>query len=121
MSKLQITAEKSENLTLNVDLSQSMIPLNSEELLCKVCLLTPIEYILTASKYWIPEISLFTTKSKKWVLTEEGKPGGTFLTFFACKGSAFGKQYYFIRISILKGQTSTEQKFFPSSALFSNT
>lgn len=51
MSKLQITAEKSENLTLNVDLSQSMIPLNSEELLCKVCLLTPIEYILTASKY----------------------------------------------------------------------
>lgn len=50
MSKLQITAEKSENLTLNVDLSQSMIPLNNEQL-CEVCLLTPIECILIASKY----------------------------------------------------------------------
>lgn len=53
MSKLQITAEISKNLTLNVDLSQSMTPLNSEQLLCEVCmcLLTPIKYILTASKY----------------------------------------------------------------------
>lgn len=51
MSKLQITAEKSKNLTLNEDLSQSMTPLSSEQLLCEVSLLTPIEYILLASKY----------------------------------------------------------------------
>jgi hypothetical protein len=31
-------------------------------------------------------------KQKKRILTEEGRPGGTFLTFFACKGSEHGKQ-----------------------------
>lgn len=30
MSKLQIIAEKSKNLTLNADLSQSMVPLSSK-------------------------------------------------------------------------------------------
>lgn len=112
MSKLQITAEKSENLTLNVDLSQSMIPLNREQLLSEVCLLTPIEYILTASKYWILEIGLFTTKSKKWVLTEEGKPGGTFLTFFACKGSAYGKQYISLAFILKKVRLQVNRKEF---------
>lgn len=51
MSKLQITAEKSKNLTLHVDLTQSMILLRIEQLFCEVCLLTSIEHILIASKY----------------------------------------------------------------------
>lgn len=44
MNKLQIIVEKPENLTLNVDLSQSMILLSHEQLLCKVCSLAPTEY-----------------------------------------------------------------------------
>lgn len=51
MSKLQITAERSKSLTLNVDLSQSMILLSSEELLCKVFTLAPTECTLVARKY----------------------------------------------------------------------
>lgn len=65
MSNLQIIVEKSKTLTLNADLSQSMILFSSEQLLCEVCQLTPTEYNLIASKYRIPEISLFTMKSKK--------------------------------------------------------
>lgn len=53
---------------------------------------------------------------KKWVLTEEGKPGGTFLTFFACKGSARGKQYISSAFILEKFQTSNEQeRIFPPS------
>lgn len=44
MNKPQIIVEKSENLTLNVDLFQSMISLSSEQLLCKVCSLAQTEY-----------------------------------------------------------------------------
>lgn len=120
MSKLQIIAEKSKILTLNLDFTPSMIPLSREELPCEEL---PTECILIASKYWILESTLFTTKSKKWVLTEEGKPGGTFLTFFACNGSVYGKQYISLALMLEKFRLQMSRKeFFPLLPfLFFNT
>lgn len=65
MSKLQITAQKTKSQTLSVDLSQSVILLSNEQLLCKVCPLAPAESILVTSKYSILDINLFNIKLKK--------------------------------------------------------
>lgn len=123
MSNLQIIVEKSKTLTLNADLSQSMILFSSEQLLCEVCQLTPTEYNLIASKYRIPEISLFTMKSKKMATYRRRQTRRHLSDFLCLQRICTWKTVYFISIYIkkIRLQMNRKQFFLSVLFLFSNT
>lgn len=94
MSKLQITAQKTKSLTLSVDLSQSMILLSNEQLLCKVCPLAPNESTLVTSKYSILDINLFNIKLKKKYLQKKVGQEAPFLLSLLVKDLNIGNKMF---------------------------
>lgn len=95
-----------------------MSPLSNEQLLCKVCLLTPIEYILVASKYRLFKIRLSQSENNG---TYRRRQTRRHLSDFLClQRICAWKTVYFVSIYIGTDQTSNEQEiiFFLLSFLF---
>lgn len=116
MSKLQIIAEKSKNLTLNADLSQSMVPLSSKLIMWSV--LNDTSRIYPYRQQILNIRNHFVYHKVKKMGTYRRRQTRRHLSDFLClQRICTWKTVYFISICIRKDQTSNEQEInFPPTA-----